>query len=306
MHEYEVLAADIGDPELVGYFYLNRGAAAVLDKLDSLKVELTPSQEDVPFNAQVKGYLGAIDDDSHMWIIKPAVDPKEILYHRICALAYLLDHETGTLAAPTTVFRIGKKTWRASKVVKSAMQISSYNYMERPYLDIFRADLVNRWLYFDEDRNPNNYLVIHNTANKPFVCAIDYDKADLLAETMKITGNTEKFGWHRTEKTRFLTLLRPENFDGVSIDVFEKRLSAFTTVPDALIAELARRLVEGYTEDPIGVANKVAANVIRRRAYIDEYFRRMFKSASETKDVGNDDEYSMLGKSFLAMYNDKK
>ena len=92
----------------------------------------------------------------------------------------------GTLAAPTTLVYIGGKPYRATKVVRSSIQISSYNYLEQPFIDILRADLVNRWLYFDEDRNPNNYLVIHNKANRPFVVAIDYDKADLESEVMEL------------------------------------------------------------------------------------------------------------------------
>jgi hypothetical protein len=306
MDEREKLAAAIGDPELVSYFYLDIPTTKLLDRLDALRLELTESQDTVPFNAQVKGYFGAVDEEGHPWILKPALDAKEILYHRLCGLAYLLDHRMGTLAAPTTLVYIGGKPYRATKVVRSSIQISSYSYLDQPFIDILRADLVNRWLYFDEDRNPNNYLVIHNKANKPFVVAIDYDKADLEAESMKITGNPDKFGWFRTEKTRFLTLLRPEHFEGVSLSAMEPRLEALMSIPEAEIHDLARRLLTGCTEDSEAYASKITANLIARRLYIDRYFRSMFKSASETEDICHNDDYSMFGESFLNQYKDKK
>ena len=306
MDEREKLAVEIGDPELVHYFYLDMATLDLVGRLDGLSMRLTETQDAVPFNAQVKGYFGGEDEEGHPWILKPAADSKEILYHRLCGLAYLLDHRMGTLAAPTTLVRIGGKPYRAIKVVRNAIQISSYNYLEQPFVDIFRADLVNRWLYFDEDRNPNNYLVIHNAANRPFVVAIDYDKADLEAERMKITGIPDKFGWQRSEKTRFLTLLRPEHFQSVPLCVFEPRLLALSAIPESEIRSLARRLLAGCVENSEEYAEKIAANLIARRAYIDDYFRKMFKSASETKDISHNDDYSAFGQSFLDMYKDKK
>lgn len=306
MGERERLAADIKDRALIEYFYLDLTPEQVIERLDKLTVELSDSQDDVPFNAQVKGYAGARDADGHPWILKPAATPGEILYHRMCAMVYLMDHETGTLSAPTTVFRIGGKCYRAAKVVRNAVQISSYDYLRGPFIDILRADLVNRWIYCDEDRNPNNYLVITNSQSRPFVAAIDYDKADLTAEGMKITGNPDKFGWFRTEKTRFLTLLRPENFEGVSLEVFEPRLAAMTSIPEARIAAWARRLAEGYTPDPGAIASRIASNLVHRREYVDRYFRSMFKVAAQTRDVSHDSDYSMFGKSFLDMHDRKK
>lgn len=305
MDERQTLAAAIADPDLVRYFYLDLATPDVLTRLDALKVTLTESQDDVPFNAAVKGYFGAVDEGGDPWILKPASDPKELLYHRTCTFAYLIDHWMGTLAAPTTVFKIEGKLYRATKVVRKAIQISSYDYLDQPFIDILRADLVNRWLFFDEDRNPNNYLVIHNKANKPFVAAIDYDKADIASEAMKITGNPDKFGWFRTEKTRFLTLLRPDNFSGLSIDAFDSRLKAMTTIPEGELQALAEAVVAGYCPDPAAYGALLARNIAARRVYIDRYFRSMFKSASETKAECKETDYSMFGDSFMAKYKDK-
>ncbi|HCM25359.1 MAG TPA: hypothetical protein DIC34_02220 [Treponema sp.] len=306
MDEREKLIETIADEDIVRYFYLDLPTEKVLDVMDAQTLRITSSQDEVPFNAQVKGYIGAVDSGGDPWILKPALDAKEALYHRICALAFLLDHWMGTISAPTTVFRIDGKLYRAAKVVRRAVQISSYNYLEHPYIDLLRADLVNRWLYFDEDRNPNNYLVIHNKRDHPFLVAIDFDKADLEAESMKIVGMQDKFGWIRGEKTRFLTLLRPDNFEGVPLETFEVRLSALSAIPEEAVRRIALALVSGYCQNPEELASRLVSNFLMRRAYIVEYFRRMFKPESETRNVSNAEEYSMFGASFLAMNRNKK
>lgn len=306
MGERARLAAELADADLIRYFYLEKSPAEIADMLDSMRFELVESQDDVPFNAQVKSYFAAKDEAGDPWIVKPVASDEEMMYHRSCMLAYLLDHETGTLAAPTTAVLIGGKRYRVTKVVRHAMQISSYNYMEAPFIEILRADLVNRWIYFDEDRNPNNYLVITNKANRPFVVAIDYDKADMLSEAMKITGMEEKFGWLRTEKTRFLTLLRPENFEGVSIADFDARLKAFAEIGPNDFLGLAKRAFKGWCPDPDATATTVTRNFLRRREYVDRYFRLMFKSAQATESTSHESEYLAFGQSFLDMHNKKK
>jgi len=305
MGEREKLADALGDKDLISYFYLDKTAKEVLDYLDSMHLALIESQDDVPFNALVKSYLAAKDESGDIWIVKPVATDDEMLYHRACMLAYLLDHETGTLAAPTSAVIINGKKYRITKVVKNSLQISSYNYLESPFINILRADLINRWIYFDEDRNPNNYLVITNSRNKPFVAAIDYDKADLFSDVMKITGMNDKFGWLRTEKTRFLTLLRPEHFEGVSICSFEDRLNAFASIKAEFCMALAKAAFSAYAKDSADISKKVVENIVRRRDYVDKYFRSMFKSAEDTKNISNETDYSAFGKSFMEMHNGK-
>jgi hypothetical protein len=306
MGERESLAAEIKDDDIIDYFYLREGAEEAFERVESLKVELTDSQDTVPFNAQVKGYYGAVDEAGHAWILKPAPDPKEALYHRTVALSWLLDHWVGALSAPTTVFRIGGAVYRATKVVTHAMQISSYDYLDEPFINLLRTDLINRWISFDEDRNPNNYLVIHNKATRPFMVAIDFDKADFTSDQMKITGNPDKFGWHRLEKTRFLTLLRPENFDRLPLEVFDARLRSFMEIPREALARVTRRLVEGWCDDPATLSAQLTANIVARREYVDSYFRTWFKPACDTAETFKDDEYSAFGASFMAMHKGKK
>lgn len=306
MDERIALADSLSDPELCRYFYLDDDVVTVARKLDGLFLELVESQDEVPFNAQVKSYLAARDDRGDPWIVKPVATDEEMRFHRSCMVAYLLDHATGTLAAPTTAVAINGKKFRATKVVKRSVQISSYNYLESPFIGILRADLVNRWIFFDEDRNPNNYLVITNSKNQPFVVAIDYDKADLFSDQMKITGQEDKFGWKRTEKTRFLTLLRPENFTNLAIEEFDARLKAFAAIKDESLNEIARIAFSFCSADHGELVALLVSNIKKRRDYVDSYFRKMFKPASQLEQTVNNDEYAAFGKSFMDMHNKKK
>jgi hypothetical protein len=303
MDERERALADLDDPELSSYFYLDVPTEKLLAQIDALELKPDALKDEMPFNAAVKGYSGAIDNHGHPWILKPVESEEEARFHRTCALAYLIDHATGTLAAPTSVCRMNGRIFRIAKVVRKSVQISSYDYLDRPYIEILRADLVNRWLFFDEDRNPNNYLVIHNAKGRPFVVAIDYDKSDLASEVMKITGNPDKFGWFRLEKTRFLTLLKPSNFEGVSIDAFDSRLKAVCALGESWLKSLSRSTLSGYADQ--AYADLICANILKRRAYIDEYFRRMFKAASDTADIRHGEDYAAFGDSFGNIYKNK-
>lgn len=305
MNELSVLRDAIGDQDIIRYFYLDIPTPQIPEKLDSLTIQITPNQNEVPFNAQVKGYIGGVDTAGDPWILKPTTSPQEAYYHRTNTIAFILDHWMGTLSAPTTVVNIEGKTYRAVKTVRNAMQISSYDYLDHPFIDILRADLVNRWLYFDEDRNPNNYLVIQNSKHKSFIVAIDFDKVDLEEKELKITGTADKFGWIRGGKNRFLTLLRPENFEGVSLECFEHRLSAMKAIPETELRSIVHNLMKGFVEDTDAKTNLLVDNFTTRREYIDSYFRKMFKPESETDNLSNSEDYSMFGASFLDMYGKK-
>jgi hypothetical protein len=87
MGEREKLAENLGDRDIVEYFYLDRSAAEVVDFINAMRLEIVESQDDVPFNAQVKSYLAARDERGDPWIIKPVASAEEMLYHRACMLA---------------------------------------------------------------------------------------------------------------------------------------------------------------------------------------------------------------------------
>jgi hypothetical protein len=300
------LAAKVHDKNLISYYYLDRSLEEVVDTLEALEFSRNSKAYDIPFNAAVKGYLGATDSQGQSWIVKPLVSEKEIFYHRVTEIVYLLDFQMATLSAPTKVLTIGGKKFRGAKTVEKAIQISSYDYLQQPFCNILLSDLVNRWLQFDEDRNPNNYMVVTNSKSEPLVIAIDFDKSDLENTSMKIVGTEDKFGWVRHEKNRYLTMLKPENFENASIDVFETRLSTMMAIDMKKMKAIMERLFTGYTSDPQGKAEIVAANLETRRNYIDKYFRNWIKAVDQVALKKENDDYGSMGKTFMKIYQGKK
>lgn len=294
----------VGDEELIKYYYLNLTPEEVVNKLQNIKLTLCPKCTEVPFNAQVKGYAGATDEEGSVWVVKE-VKSCASLTHKLEELVFILDFMMQTLAAPTIFTTIGNRCYRASKVVLNSVQISSYNYLENPFKKIIAKDLINRWLTFDEDRNPNNYMVIHNSKNEPLVVVIDYDKADLESIEMKITGNEEKFGWFRLEKTRFLTLLKPENFERLSIEDFDERLTLMMAIDQERLRAICKTMFRSVLGDPDKKADEIVANIIKRREYINTYFRKWFKEKDTSIDEKINDDYGLFGKSFMKIYKNK-
>jgi len=300
------LAEKVHDESLIAYYYLNRSVDEVVDLLESLEFSRNSKAYDIPFNAAVKGYLGATDSQGQSWIVKPLATERDVFYHRVTEIVYLLDFQMATLSAPTKVLTIDGKKYRGAKTVEKAIQISSYDYLKQPFLNILMSDLVNRWLHFDEDRNPNNYMVVTNSKAEPLVVAIDFDKSDLESEALKIVGTDDKFGWIRHEKNRYLTMLKPENFEHASIDVFETRLTSMMAIDMGKMQSIMQRLFTGYTSDPAGKAKLLADNLETRRQYLDKYFRTWIKVVDQVALQKENDDYGSMGKTFMKMYQNKK
>jgi hypothetical protein len=299
---------DIKDPAMRKYLYLDFSIDELLDKILELEFTDIGDNKEIPFTASMRGYQGAKDQDGCSWLIKE-IPKEEALDHKLQEIAYYIDFVTNTLAAPNILKFINGKPFRVTKNVRNAMQISSYNYMEEPFIKVLANDLINRWIFFDEDRNPNNYLIFHDKDDVPKIIAIDYNKADLRSAEMKITGNDEKFGWHRLEKTRFLTLLKPDHFDNLSIDIFEQRLSSFENFSEKLLRHIMRKAMSNCDHESIGSAiedtiDLVVDNFKKRRDYLSEYFRRWFKAPTGTAKK-EADRYAGFGQSFLDYYNKK-
>jgi hypothetical protein len=295
----------VGDQDLIDFFYLDKTLEEVLETTSTLQITPSKDSRDVPFNAQLRDYKAATDQNGCMWIIKK-VEPAEVFIHRLFEVAYYLDFLLETLAVPSILFKINETYYRGSKVIKNAINIGSYNYLENPFKKVLTNDLINRWLYFDEDRNPNNYMVLHNSKNNPLVVAIDYNKADLECSEMKITGMEGVFGWERHEKTRFLTLLRPDDFQKLPIENFDYRLTLLMNIPLKGFTELCTRLFQDIVPDPVEKAKIISANFDNRRKYISEYFRKALKPQNLDDVKKKDDEYAGFGKTFMNMYKDKK
>ena len=297
-------AEQIGDRQWADFFYLGLSVDQLLNRLHALSFTPVAGGRDLPFNAEVRGYSGARDSEGALWITKP-VEPAEAFSYRLGELVYCLDFQLRTLSAPTLL--IGEEgAWcRATKVITPAMQISSYDYLQEPFRRVLANDLINRWWTCDEDRNPNNYMVIHTAGDLPLVVAIDFNHADLESEGLKITGNQTEFGWHRVEKTRFLTLLKPSNFEVYGIEDFQERLELMMGIPESRLKELCRRLFEGVVKDPARRAQRVCGTVLERRAYIDKYFRKWFGPRAKLAGKTEGAEYEGLGRAFVEQYKKK-
>jgi hypothetical protein len=292
----------IVDPKMREYLYLDYSLDELLDNLCSLKLDNFGDDSNVPFTAKIRGYTGATDKDGSPWLLKDIPD-SEIAMHKYQEVAFYMDFLMKTPAAPTILVKHNEKFYRATKHIQNAMQIGSYNYLEAPYLKMLGNDLVNRWLFFDEDRNPNNYMVVHDTDSKPYIVVIDYNKADLETNEMKIYGMNDKFGWHREEKTRFLTLLKPENFEQFSIDDFDQRLKIMMNIDNVTITNICSKLFNrDIFKDPDSAVKLIVSNLSERRTYLDKYFRKWFKERDLKKEKEVDDRYAGLGKSFLDYY----
>ncbi len=294
------LMKKVFDKDLIDYYYLDHTIDQLIDRLHRLTFKADINGHSVPFNAQVRGYQGAIDSENCYWIIKKMNDESPYT-NRLYELAYYIDFSLQTLAAPSMLIKIDDTYYRGSKVVLKGIQISGYNYTESPFKNVLANDLINRWLFFDEDRNPNNYMVIHNSKQLPLIVAIDYNKIDLETTVMKITGNDNEFGWYREEKTRFLTLLKPSNFDDLDIKCFQSRLDLLMTLSKDKLMNICRKLFKGLTKNPENKAELVVSNLVKRRNYINTYFRKHFK----VNNPLNQSDYSGLGKTFTKMYKDK-
>jgi len=298
------LIAKVKDGALVKDFYLEYSDVELVNKFHKLTFTLDDDKRIVPFNAQLRGYIGAVDGDGCDWIVKK-VAGGEVFESLLGQLAYLIDLNLQTLSAPTLLLKIGEDYYRASKVIKKATQISGYNYLEEPLRKELANDLINRWLMFDEDRNPNNYLVIHNTAQQDLIVAIDYNHTDLAAQEMKITGRDDEFGWHREEKTRFLTLLKPSNFECYTIADFRERLDVMLELTGKHLYNLALLCFAGYVEDAREEAQLISANLQKRSRYINDYFITWFTNNNKAAAAQKTDDYSGLGKTFVDFYKRK-
>jgi len=298
----------VKDSEFRKGLYLDCSIGELIDKMNNLQLFDIGDNTDVPFTASMRSYIGAKDEDGNSWLLKK-IPENEAYDHKLQEIAYYIDFLLNTIAAPNILKKINGTYYRVTKNVKNAMQISSYNYLEKPFMRILANDLINRWLFFDEDRNPNNYLVFHDRDSSPCVVVIDYNKADLKSTQMKITGNKDKFGWHRTEKTRFLTLLKTENFEKLSIETFEDRLSTMMSIPLELLESVTRESMRDPIIKNVSVqetATLVSTNISKRRTYINNYFRKWFKKRDATVEKAENDRYSGFGESFLNYYKGKK
>jgi hypothetical protein len=292
------------DPELVKLLCADRSYADLYAALmvdDFLSIDTSMK---VPFFAEVRDYVGAVErgEPGAHWIVKP-IGEQDALGPSMGAICFFLDFFTHTLSAPTVVTRIKGTLYKATRIISKAEQLTGANYTDIPQLrEQLVLDLVNRWIYCDEDRNPNNYMIRYNSRGDQIIIAIDFSNVDLLHPGQKITGNPKAFGWQRIEKTRYLTPLKIEHFLGYDMKFFDMRFDGFRKVGKKMLQELCKGCLR-FHPDRVKLARTVSDNILSRIAYVHEYFAGKFprESAGEKEE-----KYRDMGQTFTKIYKEKR
>ena len=278
--------------------------------LESLSTEdiLVPSKEaQIPFFASIKDYQGAYykNNTDSFWIIKPLAND-ELLQARLGMFVYFLNHITETVSAPSIVTKINGRYHKASKIIPRTEQLSGAPYHANKYLTAqLSLDLINSWIYFDEDRNPNNYLIYYNSKNIPVVITIDFSNVDLLTKGMKIQGKNEIFGWERQEKTRYMTPLKNEQFYDYSFDFYRVRLDKFKRIDRDMLRSIGNEIfLDEHNNPDEKTINLITDNILARVEYVYSYFEKWFNDPENRKLLQKrskkemKDEYRLMGKFF--------
>jgi len=240
--DYSNVKGFLSDDELIRLLYADLAFPALLEKLMVDDFLLIDPSIKVPFFAEVRDYVGAAEsgDREATWIVKPVTE-EDALGPAMGSICFFLDFFAHTVSAPTVVTRISGKLYKATRVITKAEQLTGANYTDISQLkEQLVLDLVNRWIYCDEDRNPNNYMIRYNSRGDQVVIAIDFSNVDLLFPGTKIKGRAGKFGWERMEKTRYLTPLKAEHFHGYDMEFFGMRFDAFAKVGRKMLLELCK------------------------------------------------------------------
>ncbi|HOV38105.1 MAG TPA: hypothetical protein PLG79_05235 [Spirochaetales bacterium] len=284
----ETLNIDIPTEKLVSYYCTDE----ILRLDGSMRV---------PFFAEIRNYIGAceIAHPETKWIVKK-IDTDSQRQTEIATICYFIDHLVRTPSAPTMITKIGGEFYKATKVINRSEQLSGANYTVVVELkEQLLLDLINRWIYCDEDRNPNNYMIKYNSRNNQIVIPIDFQNADLLFEGIKIEGTPKQFGWSRLEKTRYLTPLKTENFLIYDMTFFNMRFDYFRKLDMKTLEEIFC-LVLRHNPDRNTIAKKITSNLAQRIDYVYNYFNGKFPLHRPHHE---DEKYSSMGKAFTDIYN---
>jgi hypothetical protein len=257
----------------------------------------------VPFFAEIWDYQGAVvkANSTDRWIVKPLRE-QDVLQTEMAAICFFLDFYTKTLSAPIVTTKIAGTLYKATKLITRAEQLSGSNYTQHRRLkELLLLDTVNRWIYFDEDRNPNNYMIVYNSKNEEIVIAIDFDNVDLLCTDMKVKGMSKRFGWERREKTRYLTPLKAENFDEYDLGFFDQRFRFFLHMSPQFLRETCEAVLR-HNPERSKLGRLIADNLQRRVECLYRYFSsHLRKPSRKRKPTG---KYHDMGKTFSKMYGD--
>ena len=301
---YADVTGFLHDPELVHLLCADRSYTELYATLmvdDFLVIDRSMK---VPFFAEVRDYVGAAEraDTTAHWIVKQ-IGEQEALGPAMGAICFFLDFFTRTISAPSVVTRIDGKLYKATRIINKAEQLTGANYTDIAQLkEQLILDLVNRWIYCDEDRNPNNYMIRYNSRGDQIIIAIDFSNVDLLHPGQKITGSPKSFGWERIEKTRYLTPLKIEHFMGYDMKFFAMRFDGFRKVGKKMLLDLCKGCLR-FHPDRVKLARTVSDNLLERIAYVHGYFAGKFPAEAGPE---KEEKYRDMGKTFTKIYKEKR
>jgi hypothetical protein len=298
--DYADVKRFLHDDDLIRLLCVDRPFECLLECVARDDFLVITDRVKIPFFAETRDYIGAVekDDPGGVWIVKP-VSGGDVLKTEMATVCFLLDFYTGTLSAPLVITRIGGSLYKATKLIPRAEQLSGANYTELKQLkEQLLLDVINRWIYFDEDRNPNNYLVKYNSRNDQIVVAIDFLNADLVSEEMKIVGTAKRFGWERKEKTRYLTPLQCQNCLEYDMAFFGMRMKKFKSLNFPFLKEVCLTIFKKNSEGE-KLSRVIADNLLKRIEYVDGYFRAHIRAAGRDS---SSKKYREMGKSFARFY----
>lgn len=292
--DYTDLKAFVHDAELIKLLCYDKPFDELLDLYttdDFLRVD---ERMNIPFFAEIRDYRGAVEvnDPESKWLVKHIRGNAQIMTE-MAMIVYFIDFFTHTLSVPVVLTQIDGTLYRATKLVTRTEQLSGANYTVYPELqEQLLLDMINRWIFCDEDRNPNNYLIRYNSKNQNLILAIDFGNSDLLHEEMKIKGLAKQFGWQRKEKTRYLTPLKSEHFMNYGMDFFDMRFHFFHQLTATQLTALSRKVLR-FNQEKDHLAELISRNILRRVKYVHKYFSAKIPAVkSATAD------YSSMGRTF--------
>jgi hypothetical protein len=302
-YDYSDIPAFLYDKELISLLCADRSYSELRGRFLFDDFLIMDPEFKVPFFAEVRDYVGACERDSPQvrWIVKE-ISKDDSLGPAMGSICFFLDFFTKSVSAPSVVTRIGGRFFKATKIMTKAEQLSGANYTEVPRLkEQLLLDLVNRWIYCDEDRNPNNYMVHYTSRGDPVVIAIDFSNVDLLFPGTKIKGRAKSFGWERMEKTRYLTPLKAEHFYGYDMQFFGMRFKMFAKVGRKMLLELCKECLR-FQPDRAVLARTATDNILKRITYVRDYFSSQFPKVVNPPEK---EKYQDMGKTFTSIYKEK-
>ena len=104
------------------------------------------------------------------------------------------------------------------------------------------------------------------------------------------------------EKTRYLTPLKVEHFQGYDMQFFDMRFDGFRKLGKKMLLDLCKACLR-FQPDRAKLSRVVAENILVRVENVYDYFSTMFPREARAE---MDDKYSAMGQTFTKIYKDKK